>query len=265
MQIRDESRRMSKNDPPRCTAVYGGAPIRRQITRLAGNPEIVVATPGRILDHGERGTVAFHQFSVVVLDEVDRMFDMGFRKDISKILRQCTNRRQTMFLSATLPEDIMRLANTYLTDPIRISAVDEKAPSVETLDQRYFSVAKDRKLSLLIRVIEREEPSLALIFTRTKHGAERLGKALRKRDLNIAHIHGDLPQQKRNSVMTRFREGKIRLLVATDLMGRGLDVPGISHVINYDIPENAEDYLHRTGRSGRMNAIGPNLLKWIMT
>jgi ATP-dependent RNA helicase DeaD len=247
---------MSKNDPPRATAVYGGAPIRRQINRLERNPEIVVATPGRVLDHGERGTVKFHTFSVVILDEVDRMFDMGFRKDIRRILRECTNRRQTMFLSATLPDDIMRLADQYLTDPIRISAVDENAPSVETLDQRYFSVAQDRKMSLLMKVIEREQPELALVFTRTKHGAERLGKALRKRKLNASFIHGNLPQQKRNQVMTQFRERRIKLLVATDLMGRGIDVPGISHVINYDIPENAEDYLHRTGRSGRMNAIG---------
>ncbi|MBN1345431.1 MAG: DEAD/DEAH box helicase [Phycisphaerae bacterium] len=256
MQIRDESRRMSKNDPPRATAVYGGAPIRRQIDRLSKSPEIVAATPGRVLDHSERGTVAFHSFGIVVLDEVDRMFDMGFRKDIRRILRECTNRRQTMFLSATLPDDIMGLADQYLSDPIRISAVDDNDPSVETLDQRYFSVAHDRKLSLLVKVLEREQPELALIFTRTKHGAERLGKTLLGRKFNASYIHGNLPQQKRNQVMTRFRERKINLLVATDLMGRGIDVPGISHVINYDIPENAEDYLHRTGRSGRMNAIG---------
>jgi len=256
MQITEESHKMSRKQPPRATAVYGGAPIKRQMDRLRTEPEIVVATPGRILDHFRRRTVAFHRFSVVVLDEVDRMFDMGFRKDIRKILRECTNREQTMFLSATLPEDIMRLADQFLKNPVRVAALDEDRPSVETLDQRYFSVAQERKLPLLLEVIKRENPELALIFTRTKHGAERLGTALRKRRLNSRHIHGDLPQSGRNRVITEFREGKIQLLVATDLMGRGIDVPGISHVINYDIPDNAEDYLHRVGRSSRMNAPG---------
>lgn len=256
VQIRNESRRMTRDRPPRATAVYGGAPIKRQVERLKTNPEIVVATPGRVLDHSRRGNVAFKSFSVIVLDEVDRMFDMGFRKDIGTILRQCTSRRQTMFLSATLPADIMRLADQYLTDPIRITTVDEDDPSVETLDQRYISVAQERKLPLLLEVINREAPELALVFTRTKHGAERLGRALKKRDLNVMHIHGDLPQKKRDQAVANFRERKIRMLVATDLMGRGIDVPGISHVINYDIPENPEDYLHRVGRSSRMNAPG---------
>jgi ATP-dependent RNA helicase DeaD len=256
MQIRDESRRLSREHSPKAIAVYGGAPIKRQIERLRTKPEIVVATPGRVLDHFRRKTVSFRKFQVVVLDEVDRMFDMGFRKDIGIILRECTNRQQTMFLSATLPADIMRLAERFLEDPIRVTVGDEERPSVETLDQRYFSVAQERKLSLLVEVIKREHPELALIFTRTKHGAERLGKELRRRRLNAMHIHGDLPQKKRDHVITQFRERQIQMLVATDLMGRGIDVPNISHVINYDIPENAEDYLHRVGRSSRMNAPG---------
>jgi ATP-dependent RNA helicase DeaD len=256
VQIREECRRLSRRHRPHATAVYGGAPIKRQIDRLRTHPEIVVATPGRILDHARRRTISFSSFSIVVLDEVDRMFDMGFRKDIRLILSKCTNRRQTMFLSATLPADIMRLGERYLRDPIRVSAVDEDDPSVETLDQRYFSVVQERKLPLLLEVFERETPDLALVFTRTKHGADRLGRELRKRRYNATHIHGDLPQQKRDRATTKFRERQIQILVATDLMGRGIDVPGISHVINYDIPENPEDYLHRTGRSGRMNAPG---------
>lgn len=255
-QITEESQKMTGKNPPRTVAVYGGAPIKRQIDRLSRDPEIVVATPGRVLDLANREAVEFHRFSIVVLDEVDRMFDMGFRKDIRKILKACTNRKQTLFLSATLPDDIMGLADQFLDDPIRMSALDENRPSVETLDQRYFSVAANRKQSLLLKVLEREQPSLALIFTRTKHGADRLGKALRNGEFDVRHIHGDLPQGKRNRIITQFREGKIRILVATDLMGRGIDVPGISHVINYDIPENPEDYLHRVGRSGRMNAPG---------
>ncbi len=256
MQITEESRKMTGRRPPSAVAVYGGAPIKRQMERLAKDPEIVVATPGRVLDHYRRKTVHFSRFTIAVLDEVDRMFDMGFRKDIRMILGKCTNRRQTMFLSATLPPDIMRLGDRFLRDPIRLSAVDDANPSVETLDQRYFSVAKERKLPLLIEVLTREKPELALIFTRTKHGADRLGSALRKRKFNALHIHGDLPQQKRDRVVGQFRERKIQMLVATDLMGRGIDVPNISHVINYDIPENPEDYLHRVGRSSRMNAPG---------
>ena len=256
VQITGESRKLSPSRQPCATAIYGGAPIGRQIERLRTNPEIVVGTPGRILDHSRRKTLVFRTFSIVVLDEVDRMFDMGFRKDIGIILGNCTNRRQTMFLSATTPNDIMRLAERFLTDPIRISVVDEDDPSIGTLDQRHFSVAQERKLPLLLEVLKREEPELALIFMRTKHSTERLGKALQRRNYNAQFIHGDLPQRKRDRAIASFRERKVQLLVATDLMGRGIDVPGISHIINYDIPENPEDYLHRTGRSGRMNAPG---------
>ena len=161
-----------------------------------------------------------------------------------------------MFLSATMPDDIMRLAHRFLQDPIHISAVDEDRPSVETLDQKYFSVAPDRKMDLLMAVLHREKPELALIFTRTKRRAEDLGRELRRTHQQSAFIHGDLPQRKRDRAVADFRERKIRILVATDVMGRGIDVPNISHVINYDIPENPDDYLHRVGRSGRMNAPG---------
>lgn len=257
-QIADESERLSGHSlEPRAVACFGGQPIKKQITQLRADPQIVAGTPGRLLDHFERKTITPSRFSIVVLDEVDRMFDMGFRRDIDRILRQCTNRYQTLFLSATMPADVMRLADKYLTDPIRISTVsDNDNPAVETLDQYYFTVAKNRKLPLLLELFKREEPELSLIFTRTKAGADRLYKELKKHDFNVDHIHGDLPQEKRTRAMAKFREGKVKVLVATDLMGRGIDVPGVSHVINYDIPDNAEDYLHRVGRSSRMNAPG---------
>jgi len=255
-QISDESRKLSGDYLPWATAVYGGTPINRQIKNLSANPEIVVATPGRLIDHSKRRTIDFGDFPIVVLDEVDRMFDMGFRKDISSILRQCTNRTQTLFLSATMPPDIMRLADRFLRNPTRTSAIQDDSPSVETLDQRYFAVSQHRKLFLLIEVLEREKPKLGLIFTRTKRGAEKLGTELKRRGYKAMHIHGDLTQGRRQRAMDSFREGKIQLLVATDVMGRGIDVPGVSHVINYDIPENPKDYLHRVGRSGRMNAPG---------
>ncbi len=258
-QIATVSRQLAGKDGPRTLAVYGGKKIGPQIERLQKKPEILVATPGRLIDLAQRKCVALSDFPVVVLDEVDRMFDMGFRDDIRRILKMCRKRRQTMFLSATLPEDIMRLARRFLNDPLTVSAVMESDPSVESLDQRYFVVSPRRKLSLLIKVLEREKPELALIFTRTKRGAERLGLHLKKRGISSAYIHGGLSQQERDRAIAAFREKKISILVATDVMGRGIDVPGITHVINYDIPENPDDYLHRVGRSARMDAAGKAL------
>ena len=244
-QIVAESAKLAGDGPPRAVAVVGGKSIEAQTEKLRREPEIVAATPGRLLD-----------FSIVVLDEVDRMFDMGFRKDIREILNRCTGRKQTLFLSATLPEEIMRMANRFLHDPIGISVVSDDDPSVGTLDQRYFAVAPNRKLTLLTKLLEREKPELALIFTRTKRGAERLGQHLQKRGWKALYIHGDLQQNQRDRAVADFRKKKIPILVATDVMGRGIDVAGISHVINYDVPENPEDYLHRVGRSARMDAPG---------
>ncbi|MBN1257234.1 MAG: DEAD/DEAH box helicase [Planctomycetes bacterium] len=254
-QITRECKKLAGKHPPGVTAIYGGQPIKRQIENLRSNPEIIVATPGRVIDMHKRGNIPFHRFSIVVIDEVDRMFDMGFRKDISFIMEKCSNRIQTMFLSATLPPDIMRFADRFADDPIRVSAVDDK-PSVQTLEQNYISVSKLRKTPLLLAVLEREDPELALIFTRTKRDADKVGRILEKKGLPARRIHGDMPQRKREQALQQFRDKKVKLLVATDLMGRGIDVPGVSHVINYDIPENPDDYLHRTGRSARMDAPG---------
>lgn len=255
-QIVAESAKLAGDGPPRAVAVVGGKSIEAQTEKLRREPEIVAATPGRLLDLSGRRVLSLPSFSIVVLDEVDRMFDMGFRKDIREILNRCTGRKQTLFLSATLPEEIMRMANRFLHDPIGISVVSDDDPSVGTLDQRYFAVAPNRKLTLLTKLLEREKPELALIFTRTKRGAERLGQHLQKRGWKALYIHGDLQQNQRDRAVADFRKKKIPILVATDVMGRGIDVAGISHVINYDVPENPEDYLHRVGRSARMDAPG---------
>ena len=255
-QIKVESRKMTGTGSPHSLAVYGGTKIEPQIKRLQKNPEIVVGTPGRLLDHGQRHTIDFSDFTIVVLDEVDRMFDMGFRKDIGAILKQCKNRKQIMFLSATLPPEIMRLAERFLRDPIRISAVEDENPSVEALDQSYFAVSARRKFALLDRLLKRDNPELALIFCRTKRGTEKIGRRLREKHYNSSFIHGDLTQSGRDQAVNSFREGKINILVATDVMGRGIDVPGITHIINYDLPDNPEDYLHRVGRSARMESAG---------
>jgi len=256
LQIADEAKKLAGPSLPEVISVYGGKPIHQQMRKLDNEPDIVVATPGRLLDLWRREAIDLSTFQVVILDEVDHMFDIGFRKDITTIMRQCKNRTQTLFLSATMPDDIMRFANQFLKDPIRVSAVPKDDMSVGTLDQRYFAIRDGRKLPLLTEVLHREKPTLGLIFTRTKRGAESLGKTLEKRGYKAAFIHGGLPQGKRQRALNQFRDGKIRILVATDVVGRGIDVPGVSHVINYDIPENAKDYLHRIGRSGRMNAPG---------
>jgi ATP-dependent RNA helicase DeaD len=255
-QIVAEAARLAGEERPRAVAVVGGKSIEAQTAKLRGQPEIVAATPGRLLDLSQRRVIDLSSFSIVVLDEVDRMFDMGFRKDIREILNRCAGRKQTLFLSATLPEEIMRMANRFLHDPIGISVVSDDDPSVGTLDQRYFAVAPNRKLTLLVKLLERDKPELALIFTRTKRGAERLGQHLQKRGWHALYIHGGLPQNQRDQAVADFRRKKIPILVATDVMGRGIDVAGISHVINYDVPENPEDYLHRVGRSARMDAPG---------
>lgn len=256
LQISDEAKKLAGPHLPEVLAVYGGKPIRQQIRKLDNQPDIVVATPGRLLDLSRRGAIDLKEYSTVILDEVDHMFDIGFRKDITTIMRQCRNRTQTMFLSATMPQDIMRFADQFLKNPIRVSAIPDDDMSVETLDQRYFAVSDRKKLPLLTEVIHREKPALGLIFTRTKRGAESLGKTLQKRGYQAMFIHGGLTQSRRQKALKQFRAGKIKILVATDVVGRGIDVPGVSHVINYDIPENPKDYLHRIGRSGRMNAPG---------
>ena len=255
-QITQASQDLVGKGRPKALAIYGGKSIKTQINRLKDRPEIVVATPGRLLDHAQRRTINLGDFDVVVMDEVDRMFDMGFRPDITRILNQCTKRSQTMFLSATMPSEIMSFADRYLNDPIRVSAIDDDGPSVEKLEQRYFAVAPQRKRQLLAEVLRRENPALCLIFTRTQRGAEKLGRELRKNGHRSSHIHGGLSQSQRQRAMEQFRSGKVRLLVTTDVLGRGIDVDGISHVINYDVPENPKDYLHRVGRSGRMNNSG---------
>jgi ATP-dependent RNA helicase DeaD len=254
-QIHTECEKLTGKYAPNSTAIYGGTPIKKQINKLKNNPEIVVGTPGRILDHINRRTLSLSKFSIVVLDEVDHMFDMGFRKDISRIIRECKNRKQTLFLSATMPKDIMKFGETFLKDPIRISVIDD-SPAVETLEQKYFSVTQERKSALLTEIVKRHNPTLSIVFTRTKRGAEKLGRNLKKKGISATFIHGDLPQRKRKRIVDEFRKGKYQILVATDLMGRGIDVPDISHIINYDIPQNPEDYLHRIGRSGRMNTAG---------
>lgn len=255
VQVREELVKLALGRKIHCVAVYGGKPIREQIEKLKRGAEVVVGTPGRVLDHLSRSTLVLSDLKFVVLDEADRMLDIGFRPDIEKILRRCPQSRQTLLLSATVPPPIERLAQRYMRDPetLNFSPTDV---SVETIDQFYFTVSPEKKFELLVRLLKREKPQQAIVFCRTKRGTDRVHRNLTKKFEHVDCIHGDLAQKARDRVMAKFREGKVRCLVATDVVGRGIDVTGISHIINYDIPSFCDDYVHRVGRTGRMGREG---------
>lgn len=255
VQVREEVVKLAHGRKVHCVALYGGKPIRGQIEKLSRGAEVIVGTPGRVLDHMGRGTLQLDGLSIVVLDEADRMLDIGFRPDIEKILRRCPRQRQTLLLSATVPPPVERLARSYMIDPEsqNFSPTDI---SVETIEQFYCTVDADKKFELLEHLVKREQPHQAIVFCRTKRGTDKVERRLSKRFDNVACIHGDLAQNVRDRVMAAFREGKVRILVATDVVGRGIDVSSISHIFNYDIPQFCDDYVHRVGRTGRMGREG---------
>jgi ATP-dependent RNA helicase DeaD len=255
VQVRDEFVKLAHGRKTHAVAVYGGMPIRAQIEKLRRGADCVIGTPGRVLDHMARGTLTLGELQFVVLDEADRMLDIGFRPDIEKILRRCPSSRQTMLLSATVPPPVARLATRYMRDPetLNFSPTDV---SVETIEQFYFTVIPEKKFELLVKLLRRDKPRQAIVFCRTKRGTEKIYRHLQKKIDAVDCIHGDLPQRSRDSTMSAFREGRVRCLVATDVVGRGIDVSGISHIINYDIPNFCDDYVHRVGRTGRMGREG---------
>ena len=255
VQVHDEFNKLAHGIPVRCLALYGGAPIRGQINKLREGANAVVGTPGRVIDHIRRRTLKLHDVDIVVLDEADRMLDIGFRPDIERILKACPRDRQTLLLSATVPPAIDRMSHRYMRDPKRLE-FSPNTVAATTIEQFYFAVDADKKFDLLVRLIEREDPDQMIIFCRTKRRTERIYKALSKEFDRVSVIHGDLPQSARNRVMTGFRGEKIRFLVATDVVGRGIDVSTVSHIVNFDIPQYCDDYVHRVGRTGRMGREG---------
>jgi ATP-dependent RNA helicase DeaD len=262
VQVRDEFEKLATGSRIHCVAVYGGKPIKGQIDKLSRHPAVVIGTPGRVLDHMSRGTLNFSDIEIVTLDEADRMLDIGFRPDIEKILRRCPDSRQTLLLSATVPPPVARLATRYMRDPeIMDFSVNELA--VETIEQFYFTVEPLRKFDLLEKLLEREQPRQVIVFCRTKRGTDKIYERLIRRrgrggasTVDVACIHGDLAQGQRDRAMKAFRDGTVKILVATDVVGRGIDVSGVSHIVNYDIPEFCDDYVHRVGRTGRMGREG---------
>lgn len=255
VQVAEEAAKLSPNNHCRAVPIYGGQRFRQQQTLLQRGCNIVVGSPGRVLDHLSRGTLSLQHVRYVVLDEADRMLDIGFRPDIEKILRRCPQQRQTLLLSATLPPPVLRLAQRYMVDPLNIN-LSPATVTVNNIRQTYFTVDEDRKFDLLLKVFEREEPRQCIIFCERKRWVEDVYRMLRKHRQRVSAMHGDLPQSMRNRIMQGFRDGKIVYLVATDVVGRGIDVKNISHVINYDIPIDPENYVHRIGRTGRIGADG---------
>jgi ATP-dependent RNA helicase DeaD len=314
VQVDTELKRLGQHTPIRIVAVYGGQKITAQMKFLKHGPEVVVGTPGRVMDLLERGIINFANIRFVVLDEVDRMLDIGFRDDIRRILSRVKGQRrnagmndappemdeapearsdegegqtvnarggngddanpsaaptprrsgassrahQTMFVSATISDEIERLARSYMREPVEkliAPGADEK-PTVEKVEQYFLGVQPWDKYRALKALLERENPDLAIIFCRTKHGAQKLAAKLHADGIECREIHGNLAQNKRDRVMKSFRGGKFDVLVATDLASRGIDVADISHIINYDIPDDPEAYVHRVGRTARMGKAG---------
>ena len=251
IQITDEIRDLAAFKPGvRTVCLYGGAPIGRQIDTLKKHPQIVVATPGRLSDHMKRRTVRVDTAQTVVLDEADRMLDMGFIHDVKKILKWLPAKKQTMLFSATMPPEIAALVNSLLHDPARV-AVDPVSSPVEAIQQSVYFVDKGNKTKLLALLIGQLDVKNALVFTRTKHGANKVARDLSKEGITAAAIHGNKSQTARQQALSDFKAGRIRCLVATDIAARGLDIEELSHVFNYNLPDVPETYVHRIGRTGR--------------
>jgi ATP-dependent RNA helicase RhlE len=254
LQITEDARQLAQHTEVRVCAVYGGAPLRRQAEQLRKGVDIVVATPGRLLDHMDRGNVRFDELQILVLDEADRMLDMGFLPDIETIVRRMPIERQTMLFSATMPGPIQSLTMRFMRKPVRVEIDNARPP--EMLRQQLYPVPLHLKLPLLVALLREAAVESTLVFTRTKQDADVVARKLGEAGFSVAAMHGDFRQKEREQALEEFRAGKVSILVATNIAARGLDIQGISHVVNYDVPEEAEDYVHRVGRTARVEAEG---------
>ena len=255
-QIADSFRTYGRHIRPLTVELaIGGVPINRQSRGMARGAEVLVATPGRLLDLVHQRSVVLDQVEILVLDEADRMLDMGFIRDIKKIVQMLPQKRQTLFFSATMPKEITQLAESMLKDPERVSVTPEST-TVERIAQRVILTEKSAKPGLLVEVIKSETIDRVLVFTRTKHGADKVVRQLETAGLPSAAIHGNKSQNQRERVLAQFRDGSLRILIATDIAARGIDVDGITHVVNYDLPNVPESYVHRIGRTARAGRDG---------
>jgi ATP-dependent RNA helicase RhlE len=253
-QIREAMGELGRHTGLRTATLYGGVNKSSQVKKLREGMDVVVACPGRLLDLMDQGEVDVSSVEMLVLDEADRMFDMGFLPEIRKIVRRLPEKRQTLLFSATMPEEIQRLTREVMHEP-RIVRIDDNLP-VPTVSHSVYPVESHLKTALLVRLLNNTETRSVLVFTRTRHRATRLASQIHKAGFAVASLQGDLPQNKRQEALRGFREGRYPILVATDIVARGIDVSSISHVINYDMPDTVDAYIHRIGRTGRATKTG---------
>ncbi|CAM3144222.1 ATP-dependent RNA helicase DeaD [Lactobacillus bombicola] len=259
IQTQEELFRLGRDERARVQVVYGGADISRQIRSLKNHvPAILVGTPGRLLDHLKRKTINLADVNTIVLDEADEMLDMGFIQDIESILSYVKNRKQTLLFSATMPKPIMNISEKFMDNP-EIVRIKTKELTADLIDQYYVRAKDSEKFDIMCRLIDVESPDLAVVFVRTKRRVDEVTRGLQARGYNAAGIHGDLSQARRISVLKRFRASKLDILVATDVAARGLDISGVTHVYNYDIPQDPDSYVHRIGRTGRAGQNGSSI------
>lgn len=255
IQSAEEINRLAAHLDMWALPIYGGQDMGRQLRSLRKHPPIIVATPGRLMDHMERQSISLDHVQIVVLDEADEMLNMGFIEDIHHIVSATPTTRQTLLFSATMPTPIRELADQFLTTPEHVT-MKMKEVTIDLIDQEYIEVPEREKFDVLCRLLDIQDPDLAIIFGRTKRRVDEVTEALKKRGYMAEGLHGDLSQAKRDTVMRQFRESTIDLLVATDVAARGLDISGVTHVYNYDMPQDPESYVHRVGRTGRAGQTG---------
>lgn len=255
-QLEEEIKRFAYYRPLNTVLLHGGVGYGEQNDGLENNPDIIIATPGRLLDHLEKGTLTLRNIEHLVLDEVDRMLDMGFLPDVKKIIDQCSNKRQTQFFSATMPGQIETMANWALTDPFEVE-VGQRQGVTSTVSHAFYPVAMDQRDELILGLVKATNYESCMIFTRTKKEADMLlEKITAETDAKVTALHSDIRQSDRTKALSGFRDGTFNMLIATDIAARGLDISSVTHVINYRVPENPEDYVHRIGRTGRASKEG---------
>lgn len=255
IQIEENIKAYSKFTNLKQCVIFGGVSQGKQVNQLKAGVDILIATPGRLLDLIDQRYISLRDVEFLVLDEADRMLDMGFINDINKILKLVPDERQTLFFSATMPENILKLASTILTDPVRVE-VSPVSSTADTVEQQVYYTNRDTKNALLLHLLNNPEMDQVLLFSKTKHGADRIVRNLKKKKIQADAIHGNKSQNQRQKALSFFKDGKIRVLVATDIAARGIDINELQYVINYDIPNEPETYVHRIGRSGRAGKNG---------
>lgn len=259
IQITEEAMKLKEAKDLNILAIYGGKDIGSQLKKLQGNVHLIIATPGRLIDHLSRGTVKLDKLKTLVLDEADQMLLMGFKGDVEAIIKETPKNRQTLCFSATMNSDVKKLAYRYMIDP-KVVVIEKEEVTLKNIKQFLVETTDRKKQDALCKVLDENNPFMAIIFCRTKRRVDDLEMALFKRGYNCKKLHSDITQSKREKIMKSFKNCEIQYLIATDVASRGLDITGVTHIYNYDIPETAEGYIHRIGRTGRAGELGCSYL-----